>query len=207
MRIFVVACFILSLITPLAYGSLEEPKPLEGIFKYNGEVHPISKMEVEKVITISKEGKARLNELKSQKFTCQRKTSSIFRCVRGTKLDTVDKSTLKRAEALLPSQTYDFKVSEGGISQEVNGEIYKSWEIHRSVQSDNDVYSSYFWTWTPEISKIIFRNKENIASSIYLNLVNEGMAFNQQVSVAKTVDNNRFEIHIIQLFFNKMSEK
>lgn len=182
-----------------------EPTPLVGDFTYQGEMRPIRKIEVEAVHTISKNGKARLVELKDRSFKCQHVNRGTYRCSQASDLALVEDWARRRIENQMLVKRVSFEKASG-VENLVDNEDYKSWRIQGEVDTAVGQYSEYLWSWTPTLSKVTVADEDQPdLPRLYFNFETESQ-LNQQTVVHKTLDRNRFESHVIQMVFAKENE-
>lgn len=179
------------------------PTPFSGTWQYSEKLTPVLKIQVEKVYALSKGGKLRLQKLKDQKYGCHPVMRGTWRCSRQVPLSHVTDKIRIRLEAQLNPSILNFHTSDGAIEEIVDGEEFKSWRVHRSVDTELGVFDFYKWTWTPAISKIILKDPTAKVPTVHLNL-DESLNISQQYSINYTVDKNRFEIYIVQAHFQKV---
>ncbi len=182
------------------------PQPFEGVWQYSEELTPILKVQVEKVATLSRRGQLRLQQLKKQNYSCRHVLSGVWRCSRQASLDKIADEIRTKLESQMSTFILNFIPTTGSVEGIHNGNEYKAWRVHRPVKTEKGEYNSYEWTWTPELSKVILRSATREIPTVYLNL-DDSLNISQQHSVNRTVDRNRFEIHVIRAHFQKVEDQ
>lgn len=176
------------------------PQPFEGLFKYSGELQPVMKIEVERVVALSDAGKQRLQQLKSEGARCSHVQRMTYRCSKQSPLSEVELWARDRVEGLVVSDWIHFVDKPVSIEENANSETFKSWTVTQKVQMAHGEFLSFEWIWTPILEKFFFRD-ENL-ENVFINMTSDRKLFGQY-SVHRTLNRNQYETHIIRVFYAK----
>ncbi len=137
-----------------SYSLFAAPVPLKsGLYEYK-DFKVMTKKRFETVYSASHIGKNRLDELKSQKYNCEYKTSQIHLCsafltVKNTKAE-ITKHVEKKVKDLILSA----EEASGAISLIDESSYLKTYEVPQKIEFNGLIYSNYRYLVAPEIERL-----------------------------------------------------
>jgi hypothetical protein len=132
------------LLTTLALaGSADLRLPEAGRFTYEGEFEVMQKRVVEGVHVDTKEGQARVEELRKQGYACTFVGNNLTRCVGFVSVDGTEDEIKIRVDSLLNGSALEFSARRGEASLAIKGETYEEWSVPQAGSFRGKAFGSY----------------------------------------------------------------